>query len=221
MRSKEVYESFSVVLSYPDGEIFRGTEHLGELLRRYYPKQADAYEPFLLTVRKLSMESLQELYVRSFDLQAASTLDIGYILFGEDYNRGKLLVHLNQEHQKAGVDCGKELSDHLPNVLRLMVRLEDGTFMEELVRELVYPAIRKMVSDFDPARLGQRDLLYKKHYKTLLDVPIERRYLYGDVLAALHQVLTANFSGRLNIQPLLKASADFLTSVREEIRMEG
>jgi hypothetical protein len=33
------------------------------------------------------------LFTRSFDVQAVTTLDLGYIVFGEDYKRGELLVN--------------------------------------------------------------------------------------------------------------------------------
>ena len=45
--------------------------------------------------------------------QVLATLDIGYVLFGDDYKRGELLANLNQEHRKANNDCGTELADHL------------------------------------------------------------------------------------------------------------
>ena len=67
-----------------------------------------------------------ELYLRTFDVQAITTLDIGYVLFGEDYKRGALLAGLSAEHKKVSNDCGIELADHLPNVLRLLPKMEAG-----------------------------------------------------------------------------------------------
>jgi len=81
-------------------------------------------------------------------VNALCYLDIGYILFGEDYKRGEFLVKLSQEHKTAGNDCGSELADHLPNILRLFEKAEDKKFVEELAYCLVIPALREMLSGF-------------------------------------------------------------------------
>ena len=73
---------------------------------------------------------LQELHTRTFDVQSLTTLDIGYVLFGDDYKRGALLSNLNQEHSRAENDCRGELADHLPNLLRLIPKLKDQDLLE-------------------------------------------------------------------------------------------
>ena len=82
------------------------------------PEAAEAMNRYMTFINQASLTDIQELYLRSFDVQAITTLDIGFILFGEDYKRGQLLVHLNREHREAKNVCETELSDHLPNVLR-------------------------------------------------------------------------------------------------------
>jgi len=59
-------------------------------------------------------------------------------------------------------DCGAELADHLPNFLRLMPKLRDRELLRDLVDELLVPALRKMIAEFEPRRIERKTELYKK-----------------------------------------------------------
>ncbi len=91
---------------------------------------------------------MREYFIKTFDIQASCYLDIGYVLFGEDYKRGTFLVHMIEEHKKAQNDCGVELPDHLPNILRLLPKIKDKKLAEELAYSLVLPALREMQKNF-------------------------------------------------------------------------
>lgn len=91
---------------------------------------------------------MEEVYTRTFDVQAIAYLDVGYVLFGEDYKRGHFLVKMQGLQQECGNDCGTELPDHLPNILTLLPRMADQEEAGELVNKLVLPAIDKMVQGF-------------------------------------------------------------------------
>ena len=86
-----------------------------------------------------SEPSPREIHTRSFEVQSITTLDVGYVAFGDDYKRGELLVNLNREHEAVGVDCGSELPDHLPNVLRLMARWQDPELVMSSFRRSWFP----------------------------------------------------------------------------------
>lgn len=90
---------------------------------------------------------MEELYTRTFDIQAVCHLEVGYVLFGEDYKRGHLLVKMQGLHQEYGNDCGTELADYLPNILTLLPRM-DHEEAGELVGKLVEPAVAKMIQGF-------------------------------------------------------------------------
>ncbi|NUM88953.1 MAG: hypothetical protein HUU37_07100, partial [Bdellovibrionales bacterium] len=166
------------------------------------------------------LHEIQELFTRSFDVQAITTLDIGYVMFGDDYKRGELLVNMSREHAEAGNPCGGELPDYLPNVLRLLPRLKDRDLARDLARELVFPAVRKMISEFDPARLQTKKDSYIKHYKTLIDVNETRETLYVHCLNALAEVLVRDF-GLKEEEEVSRPSSDFLRSVAREMEIEA
>ncbi len=159
--------------------------------------------------------------MRSFDVQAVTTLDIGYVLFGDDYKRGELLSNLNREHQAHDNDCGRELADHLPNVLRLMERLDDEELVGELVQEIVAPALRSMIGEFASNRIEQKNKAYRKHYKTLIETPassVSVATLYRHALQSLYDVLKQDFSFVEKIP--VQANSDFPRLLSSENEIE-
>lgn len=141
---------------------------LADFLRDNYPDAAVEVEQFLDAIPPQTLD-LQELYTRTFDVQALTTLGVGYVLFGDDYKRGALLSNLNREHNDADNDCRGELADHLPNVLRLIPKLKDQNLVDELVEHILVPALMLMIREFDPERIEKKNANYRKHYKTLID----------------------------------------------------
>ncbi len=91
---------------------------------------------------------MEEIYTLTFDIQAIAYLDIGYVLFGEDYKRGHFLVKMQALQREYANDCGTELPDHLPNILTLLPKMTNRGEAEKLVGKLVLPAIDKMTQGF-------------------------------------------------------------------------
>ena len=121
-----------------------------------------------------ALDEVQEVFTRSFDVQSITTLGVGYVMFGDDYKRGEMLVNLNRELRDAGIDPGTELPDHLPNVLRLISRWEDRELAAEFVEEILHPALERMIAEFGTRHMEARNGLYKKHFKTLIVSSAER-----------------------------------------------
>ncbi|MEX2427944.1 MAG: hypothetical protein WD577_06830 [Bacteroidales bacterium] len=148
MRDLTHYTILAEVFRYPaplkpdyPGELRRIT---GEIISDPDP----AVEEYISHTTRKTIEEQQEYYISTFDVQALCYLDIGYVLYGEDYNRGVFLSHIKQEQENAGNDCGNELPDHLPNILTLLPMLSETSLAEEMIVSLMIPAIRKMIESF-------------------------------------------------------------------------
>jgi nitrate reductase delta subunit len=100
------------------------------------------FERFAAGVRDRSMAQLQELYTETFDLNASCTLDLGWHLFGEQYERGAFLADLRPELQAAGIEERHELPDYLPDVLRLIDRAEPQR--AAALRHVIHPAVETL-----------------------------------------------------------------------------
>ncbi|MCC6850273.1 MAG: hypothetical protein IT294_17415 [Deltaproteobacteria bacterium] len=189
------YGALAAVFSHPGPGFVADLERAVVGCADAYPEAAAALREFAQLLPREDPHALQELYTRTFDVQAITSLDIGYTLFGEDYKRGALLANLSREHTDAANDCGDELADHLANVLRLLPRLADAALREELVRVLLAPAVRAMLREFETESLEKKFALYQKHHKTIIETAAgERRTAYRHALGALLLVLERDFA---------------------------
>jgi nitrate reductase molybdenum cofactor assembly chaperone len=142
-----VYDSLGDVLNYPY-EGYR--EKAVECLKRMHdahPEMENLLAPFMSYLEKAKDAELEELYVKTFDVQAICCLDVGYLLFGEDYKRGQFLATIKAMQADHGIDTKSDLADFLPTILKLLTKLNfsDAT---SLAHNAVVPALAKMLNGF-------------------------------------------------------------------------
>lgn len=103
----------------------------------------EALAGFARAIEGRPVETLQELFTQTFDWNPETTLDIGWHLFGENYDRGDFLVKLRGALKTYGVTESQELPDHLSHVLRLLDRMPEDERAEFAVK-FVLPAMGKL-----------------------------------------------------------------------------
>lgn len=219
------YADLAELFDFPGPDYRPRAKRLLAFLSEHYPQAASELQLFL-DVIPTSENDLQELYTRTFEIQSLTTLGIGYILFGDDYKRGDLLANLNREHGLAGTDCHGELADHLPNVLRLIPLLKDEELRDELVAELLMPAVALMIREFDLERVLKKDENYQKHYKTLIEMPVTDKTIFCRPFKTLLQVMSTDFkaagAGGILSEIIAKhQSSDFLGMIEREMEVEA
>ncbi len=215
------YRLLAPLFEYPLAGFPDRVNDIQDYLRGIYVDAAEELGRFVELLPADDLQTMQELFTRSFDVQAATTLDIGYVLFGDDYKRGILLANLNREHRAAGIDTGTELADHIPNLLRLMAVIEDEDVLHDLAYAILGPALLEMIGEFSTERIEKRNISYKKHYKTLIEAPaVEPNAvtLYQYALKSLYAVLKQDFA-LIESMPL-ERSNEFLASVSRENEIE-
>ena len=220
------YEQLAALFWYPGPDYPARVRLARESLGNRYPVAVAELDAFARALPSETdsfsteaLDGMQEVFTRSFDVQSITTLGVGYVMFGDDYKRGEVLVNLNREHRVAGVDCGTELPDHLPLVLRLLARWQDQEIVAEFVEEILYPALEKMIGEFGPERMEQRNQLYKKHFKTLITSSEERGTIFSAPLAAVSAVLAEDFDP--SPRELSEQGSDFLRAVGRELDIEA
>jgi nitrate reductase assembly molybdenum cofactor insertion protein NarJ len=209
------------LFEYPDAGYPDRVGDVKDCLTGRYSDASAELERFIELLPVDDLQKMQELFTRSFDVQAVTTLDIGYVLFGDDYKRGILLANLNREHRHAGIDTGTELADYIPNLLRLMAVIEDEEVLRDLAYAILAPALLEMIREFSTERIQKRNKSYKKHYKTLIETPavaVEAVTLYQFALKSLYAVLKQDFA-LIETMPLQRSN-DFLASVSRENEIE-
>ncbi|TAJ93378.1 MAG: hypothetical protein EPO31_04030 [Gammaproteobacteria bacterium] len=222
MKLRAHYQSLADLFEYPDIGYPARVIKLTRLLDGNYDRAAAELEQFIELLPSDDLRAMQELYTRTFDIQAITTLDIGYVLFGDDYKRGELLANLTREHRQVNNDCRQELADHLPNILRLIGKLKQDDLLDELIDEIVAPAVAIMIREFNPDQVDRKNENYLKHYKTLLETPSDRKdvaTLYRHALNALYAVLKQDFSFTEKTRKM--HTSDFLRLVTRENEIEA
>ena len=208
MKDLSYYRILADMLRYPD-EIQGGDgREFLDLVAAHFPEKVEMLKQAVSKHLELTPSAQQEYYLKTFDVQATCYLDIGYMMFGEDYKRAQLLVNLQSEHKAAGVDCGTELGDHLPNVLVLLSKTTDPDFAEELGFIITEPAVRFMITKFKGI-----NNYYKEILETLLAF-LQRDFL-GEGLAE-YVIPEQAFSGKCDFLIPTPQSAICDTSCKKQ-----
>jgi nitrate reductase assembly molybdenum cofactor insertion protein NarJ len=220
------YEHLAVLFDYPRRDYPTWVGSVYHLLAGRYVTAAAEINAFARALptkgdplTREALDEVQEIFTRTFDVQSITTLGVGYVMFGDDYKRGVMLVNLSREHEKAGIDCGSELPDHLPNVLRLMARWEDRELAAEFATEVLHPALERMIAEFGPRHIEHRQALYEKHFKTLIASSPERGTMFRAPLAAVREVVKQDFG--LSDWTPPEQDNDFLHSIGRELEIEA
>ena len=194
MRQTAHYLNLADAFRYP-GEDFAGLmDQCQSMLARLHPDAAAEFRKFSCHVGSLTREQREELYVKTFDVQALCYPELGFVLFGEDYKRGMFLVHMKREQDKAGNDVGTDLADHISNVLTLLEKTSDDEFREELAVAVVVPALKKMLEGFDNDGIRRRMEELRKKHDAIVGEDMNYGNVYQFALKALLQVLEQDFA---------------------------
>lgn len=165
MKDLTHYKLLAEMFRYPSDDLKTYSEKWIDIIGRYNPSLMPKLDLFNIHAYEKPLSFQQEYYIRTFDVQAICFLDIGYVMFGEDYKRGVFLVNMKKEQLKAGNDCGSELPDHLPNILTLIPKMEDADLAEEMIYSLLIPAIHELILKF-----SNTDNLYKGLLEILVTI---------------------------------------------------
>lgn len=112
------------------------------------PDVARLLRQFAADMDGQSVEAMQERFTGAFDFDPKCSLDIGWHLFGENYDRGDFLVRMRETLATHGVDEGVDLPDHLPHVLLALSRM-DRSAAADLAGTFVVPALEKILAGLD------------------------------------------------------------------------
>ncbi len=141
----ELFDALADLLVYPEPGLRTRIEHCREHLLRVVPGGGSLLDRYAEIMESRPLSEIEESYISTFDLNPACTLDLGWHLFGEDYNRGRYLVRLRRELRRCGVAEREELPDHLTLALRLLARMQPAEGAE-FASCCVGPALEKIMN---------------------------------------------------------------------------
>jgi len=220
MKNKNIdhYQKIADIIDYPRFDFFNKVKEAEELLTGYDPVTLSLLKEFTQFLNITPPEKVEELFLRTFDVQAVTTLDIGYVLFGDDYKRGELLVNLSKEHKKVNNDCGNELADYLPNLLRLLPKITDEEFRNELVEIIILPALAKIIKEFEVKSIDMKNNVYMRKYKTLIEQSENYGRIFLKPLQVLQKVLEEDFDSSVLLEE--QDDTSYADSIITEIKID-
>lgn len=177
-----------------------------KLIGLHCPEKSEDYIRFVEWARSTDLDSCREVFMKTFHIQAVCYLDLGYVIFGEDYKRGSFLANMKNEQRLAKNDCGDELADNLSNVLNLLPLMTDTELRDDLVSRILLPALDKMLSEFQSARMALRDRVLRRKHQALLLEGQANGNIYRYALEGLNAMLHKDFQS-INAKPMESASA--------------
>ena len=125
----EIYVLLAPLLAYPRAEHQAHIMRCREALTHSHSEAAAFLSAFERETQDDTIDRVEERFTRTFDLNRQCNLEIGWHLFGENYDRGSFLVWMRQQLRGFGLAESGELPDHLTHVL------------------LVLPALQRMLSE--------------------------------------------------------------------------
>lgn len=204
MEVREQYRVLADLFRYPNEQYKTNITKCASYLKTNYPDAYAELKPFEDWVNKTAIFEIEELFGRTFHIQAICYLDLGYVLFAEDYKRGEFLVQMKREQHEAGVDCGEELADNLPNVLLLMSQIADKEFLKEFAVRVMIPALDKMISEFEESRIALKDKVRLKKQKVVIMPDLQNRNIYQYALSAIRSVVAKDYEGVYYNDPIFQ-----------------
>lgn len=212
------YQILSELFQYPRESYKENIATVESVLQDNYPETIPDFREFTSYINSASQAEMEELFSRTFDVQAITTLDIGYVLFGDDYKRGELLVNLNREHSEAENDCGNELADNLSNLLRLIPKMKNVELRKELIQQLIMPALEKIIDEFTPDKVNFKNKIYKKQHKTIIEQSEVFGRIYQRPLQIIYKILEKDFGYVKTVED--RNMNSFTNSIKTEMEVD-
>ena len=144
-RKQELFDALAGLYEYPAHGLYaKWVAAFRKQIADNYPACAEDLIPLAARTRGKPDGFVEEMYTRTFDINAICCLEIGWHIYGEEYARGSLMVRLRQELRNQKIKESPELPDHLTHVLQLIGRL-DGELADDLAGRYLLPALNKML----------------------------------------------------------------------------
>ncbi len=112
-----IWDQLGNLFRYPDATYAERLHQCRQALETCCPEAAAGLLEAEEALAGKSVSELEELYTRTFDLNPTCSLEIGWHLYGEQYERGRFLVRCRDLLCELGIGEEGELPDHLSSLV--------------------------------------------------------------------------------------------------------
>ncbi|MCP4228578.1 MAG: nitrate reductase molybdenum cofactor assembly chaperone [bacterium] len=143
----DIYKTLARLIEYPKNGLIDQVRLCINALHDNNNEAVEKLSEFAKMIDGFSPEKLEEIYAQTFDMNPNLALDIGWHLYGDNYDRGGFLVEMKQKIREYNVPISTELPDHMTYVLPILGAMDDGD-ANDFAGELVLPTLEKIRSGF-------------------------------------------------------------------------
>ncbi|MBI2852811.1 MAG: nitrate reductase molybdenum cofactor assembly chaperone [Chloroflexi bacterium] len=156
---QEVCRLFAGILDYPGESLVEISAECARRLKDSFSGDAEDMQSFVDFASGQTRATLEEHYIQTFDMTTATTLYLGYHLFGETQKRNAFLVKLEEGYEADGFSSGSELPDHLCVMLRFISIARDPEFCRPLIDECILPTLGRIEETLKKDKNVYRDVI--------------------------------------------------------------
>ena len=168
-----IWRDLGALLAYPHDELGGELLDMREVLATMCPEAAGAISDFLGEVGGLSLDRVEEIYTRTFDLNPQCVPYVSVHLFGEEnFKRSQLMAGLAEAYSKAGHAWGLELPDHIAVILRFAPNFGEDDW-QDVVQYCLLGPLGKMIRQLERSANPYRHLLRAIHLALIADARSE------------------------------------------------
>lgn len=156
---QQLFQQFSRLFCYPNGETGHTVTHCYELLAQKSPAGAEQLHHFKAFVEDSVPTRLEEMFTATFELQPLCHPYVAWQLCGESQQRTLMLMKLTELYRQHNFPAGNDLPDHLSEILRFIGTSNNAHHHFELVVDAIIPTLDKMIGAIEKEDHPYRSLL--------------------------------------------------------------
>ncbi len=111
-------------------------------------QESEMLDSFHDYVASAELYQIEELFTSTFDMNKTACLELGWHLYGEDYQRGEFLVKMRGALEEYQINESVELPDHISHCLLLLANLDDEE-AHIFATEYISKALTFILNGFD------------------------------------------------------------------------
>ncbi len=144
---KERLITLAEILSYPESSY---KEKAIEFINTFDPgsQESEMLDSFHDYVASSELYQIEELFTTTFDMNKTACLELGWHLYGEDYQRGEFLVKMRGSLEEYQINESIELPDHISHCLLLLAALDEDE-AHIFATEYIGKALTIIIKGFD------------------------------------------------------------------------
>lgn len=135
-----IHDLLAATLIYPNGGFEATLARCEKAVATAEPELRAPLQDWIEHMRRLSPQEREEIYARTFDMSPKCTLELGWHVFGETYDRGTFLVWMRGQLRHFSLAESTDLPDHARHVLPVLGRMEPEA-ADKFSRACVQPAM--------------------------------------------------------------------------------